>query len=157
MNLLERKDNHPETLRVLELSQESREVLNIALDEAAIFGETHISTRGLLIGLSQVGRVGEKLRALGMTAETIRETERQIYGVDLPKNLQSPESSTDLQRWKRLPLTLRMHKIGRMVTEKAILSQREVIETEDILAAIIEEGNEVGARVLKALGWSRDF
>ncbi|MBI2596768.1 hypothetical protein HYW41_01305 [Candidatus Daviesbacteria bacterium] len=139
--------------RTLGLSREAREVLQLTLEEAATFGRGYyIDTADLLVGLSQVGITGEKLQQVGINPESIREIKRQQGGYDYFNRLQPPVPSTAIERWEQLPRTQRMHKIGRMVTETALLAKRDVVEPEDILEVIIKEGQGTGARVLRQMG-----
>ena len=150
-NITERGSQYPEQQPLLELSRESREVLTIALEEAAKFGNKYIDTSGVLIGLSQIGELGEKLRALDVNPQTVRDIRDKIYKVQADTNIPVPKPTTAIEKWGQLPLTERMHKIALMVSRKATLERREIIEIEDILDVIIEERGGIAARVLQSM------
>ena len=125
---------------ILALSPEAIEVLQAALDEATSYGRgQYIDTADLLIGLSQTGEIGEKLQEIGVTVESIRGAKRELGGYESFGRLQPSTDSTAISTWHQLPRTQRMHKIGRMVTEKAAAQKRELVEPIDMLGVIIKE------------------
>lgn len=143
---------------LLALSQEAQEVLQAALDEAASFGRGYyIDTADLLIGLSQTGDTGVRLRELGITINGIRDAKQEIGGYDYFQRLQPSTSSTAVTTWQQLPRTTRMHKIGIMLTNKATSEGKELVEPEDMLEVIVKEGQGTGAKVLNHLGITREL
>lgn len=138
------------------LSQEAQEVLGIALEEAATFSRGYvIDTADLLIGLLQIGSTAKKLKELGVTRERIREVKNQLGGYDYFNRLQPSTPPRAVQEWSQLPRTVRMRKIGSIVTKKAVLSGKETVEPKDILKVIVEEGEGMAARVLRQMGIER--
>lgn len=156
MEIVGRKPTPPEVQQTLELSRDSREALQLAIEEAITHGRGYyIDTADLLIGLSQVGTMGQKLAELGINVERIREAKERLDGYDYFNRLQPPTPPRAIEKWSQLPRTQRMHKIGRMVTERAIKANRGLVEPEDILNVIVSEGQGTGAKVLHQLGVDR--
>lgn len=156
MEIIDRRTTPPKAQQTLELSKDSTEALQLALEEAIAHGRGYyIDTADLLVGLSQVGTTRQKLAELGINVERIRETKEQLGGYDYFNRLQPPTPPRAIERWSQLPRTQRMHKIGRMVTERALTASRELIEPEDILDVIVAEGQGTGAKVLNQLGIDR--
>ncbi len=154
---IERTGSVPEGQLALSLSGESQLVLQLALEEASTIGRggQYIDTGDLLVGLSQVGEVGEKLRTFGVDVNKIRATRELIGGNADLNRLRPPLPKTAIERWTQLPRTIRLQKIGQMVTRKAVLGNKDVVEPNDILATIVEEGEGVGAKVLRSLGFNK--
>lgn len=147
------KSSKPEEYIELALSEATQEALQIALEEAQNFGRSYfIDTADLLIGLTHVDPTKKLLQEAGVTPERIRESKNDLGGYDYFNRLQPPTPPKAIQKWSMLPRTFRMRKIGKLVTEKAIIGGKNIIEPEDVLNVILEEGQGLGARVLKHLG-----
>ncbi len=156
MEIVDRQTTPPSIQQTLELSKDSREALQLAVEEAITHGRGYyIDTADLLLGLSQISTTGQRLAELGITVERIREAKEQLGGYDYFNRLHPPTPPRAIERWTQLPRTQRMHKIGRMITERAIEAKRELVEPEDILEVIVSEGQGIGARVLNQLGVDR--
>lgn len=137
------------------LSDESLLVLQLAVNEAATFGRGQfIDTGDLLIGLSQTGSIGDVLTELGVTTESVRKAKIDLDAYDY-FNQVHPSSTEEITTWQQLPRTERLKKLGEMVTEKARLNKKELVEPVDILEVIVQERKGIGARVLRHLGVSR--
>ena len=146
----------------LSLSEESQEVLRIALEGAASVGRGQwIDTSDLLVGLSKVGVLGQTLGKAGVNPESIRKVKMEIGGYKHLNRANPPSNqSSAIQAWKQIPMTVRLHKIAMMATKKVLNDGRESINPEDILDVIMEEGeavlnSNVGAQILKRLGVNR--
>lgn len=137
----------------LSLSEATQEALQIALEEAQNFGRGYyIDTADLLIGLTHVSPTKQILTEMRVTPERIREIKKTLGGYDYFNRLQPPSSFKAMQKWSMLPRTERMYKIGKLVTERAILNGKNIIEPEDVLSVILEEREGTGARVLQQMG-----
>lgn len=147
------KSNKPEEYIELALSETTQEALQRALEEAQNFGGAYfIDTADLLIGLTYVDPTKRLLKEVGVTPERIREVKSDLGGYDYFNRLQPPSPPKAIQKWSMLPRTIRIHKIGRLVTQKAITDGKNIIEPEDVLNVILEEGQGLGAIVLKHMG-----
>jgi len=156
--MIENQDNKSLEHNELYLSEATQEALQIAIEDAQDFGRGYyIDTADLLIGLTHVNPTKQILTALQVTPEKIREVKKALGGYDYFNRLQPPSPPKSIQKWSMLPRTERMHKIGKLVTERAIVSGRNIIEPEDVLNVILEEGQGLGARILKQIGLDKSI
>jgi ATP-dependent Clp protease ATP-binding subunit ClpC len=120
-------------------TDDGRQAVELAQEEAQDLRHPHVGTEHLLLGLlrQKNGLAAQALTELGLTLEAAREQVERIIG-----SVEEPPSG-------RIPFTPRAEKVLALaVREAQSLGHREV-HTEHVLLAIRDEGEGVGARVLQ--------
>ena len=145
----------------LTFSPEAQEVLRIALFDSG----SEVDTSNLLAGLTQVGKLGERLREIGVTAEKVLQASERFYpgtrkvlkiNREINRLLGDLVYPTEtIEQWKHSPVTQPMRRIAAVITQNVIREKRDVIESYDIFVAIVTDGQNFGAMILNELGVGR--
>lgn len=125
-------------------SDEARQVLACAQQEALRFVHSYIGTEHLLLGLLHVpsGTAAEVLESLGVGLEKVRSSVEQIIG------------RGERIVHEELELTPRAKKVIQLAADEAHRLEHGYIGTEHILLGLVREGGGIAAGVLKSLGVS---
>lgn len=121
----------------------AQQVLSLARREADHLNHNFVGTEHLLLGLIALGQgvSANVLRKLGLDLEIVRaEVEKQI-GVGPPTKTLG-----------NIPYTPGVKKVLALAAIQAKNLNHTYVGTEHILLGILEEGDELGARILKSLG-----
>ena len=114
----------------------------IASEEARALSHDYIGTEHLLLGLlrEQGGGAPAILRSLGLTAEQARAEVIEIVGYG------------DAYPPPQMPLTPRAARVLQLAAGEALRLRRADADTEHVLLALIDEGEGIGARILRDAG-----
>ncbi|MDP8970043.1 MAG: hypothetical protein M3N52_06035 [Actinomycetota bacterium] len=123
-------------------SDEARRVLACAQDEARTLRHSAIGTEHVLLALMQAkGSLAlQVLESLGLTEPAVRRRVEAVVG------------RGGQATFGRIPLDERLHKVWELAEREARVSAREQVGPEHLLFAVLREGQNVGAKVLKELG-----
>lgn len=137
-----------------ELSNLSKRVLEMAVDEARRMGHHFIGTEHLLLALVRPpeGTAIEALKQLNITSEEVREQTRRV----LQESPMKTRRSTPVAHFAALPITAerfseRAAHVITLAGEIAVEFDHNLIATEHLLLGIMRESHGVGARVLRDL------
>ncbi len=119
-----------------------RTVVVLAGEEARALSHDYIGTEHLLLGLlrEQGGGAPAILRSLGLTAEQARAEVIEIVGCG------------DAYPPSQMPLTPRAARVLQLAAGEALRLRRADADTEHVLLALIDEGEGIGARILRDAG-----
>jgi len=122
----------------------ARMVVVRAQAEARMLGHNYIGTEHLLLGLVQddEGVGARALTSLGITPELFRQQVEEVVG------------RGDTHVTGHIPFTPRAKKVLELALRESIPMGHDYIGTEHILLGLVQEGEGVGAQVLKRLGVS---
>jgi len=120
-------------------TEEARQVVVVAAEEARRLGHNYIGTEHLLLGLLHDGEgiAGAVLRSVGLEIEAVREQITRIVG----PGEQEPSG-------QQIPFTPRAKKVLELALREALALHGDFIDTEHLLLGLIREGDGVAARVL---------
>jgi len=123
-------------------SEPTRQVVVIASDEARALSHDYIGTEHLLLGLLREpgGRAQAILRSLDLTAERARAEVIEIVGYGAA------------DAGSQMPFTPRAVRVLQLAAAEALRVGRADADTEHVLLALIDEGEGIGARVLRDAG-----
>ena len=142
----------PFELYVRQLSPESQRVIELALEESIRLNHNFIGTEHLLWGLVSEGSLKTFLEPLSITAERIHGAivfifERQAQAAQLAGR-EMP--GADIGAFQRF--TPRARGVIMLAGEEMQRQQAQSISPEHLLLAIINEGEGIGAGLLRSLG-----
>ena len=122
-------------------TQKAQNVLNYALQYAAEMGHTYIGSEHLLLGLckEQNGVAAHYLKERGADTEKIKNAIIQMAGIGAPSALSAAD------------MTPRTKSIIQTSLTEAQKSNREVIGTEHLLAALLGEQDCVAVKILESM------
>lgn len=129
------------------LAADSRELLELAKEEAARFGHDFVGTEHVLIGFLRVGKgaVTALLSSSKVCIESVREETERLVGTQKP----GPASAA-------IPLTPRARKAFQIAGTEASRLQQPLVTPDHVLLGLILEGSGVGAIILKKIGIRAD-
>lgn len=132
----------PEGLTGEGYTEQARDVLALALEEAERYRHSWIGTEHLLIGLlrDERGVARRVLDALGVDLHRVRRVVEGVLGRTEQLVIETPT------------MTSRVEKVLMIASEESVRGGRAAIGTEDILLALLMEGEGIAAHVLKDLG-----
>src|SRR5436189_535048 len=120
----------------------AQQVLALARKEADRFNHNYVGTEHLLLGLIKLGQgvAVNVLQKMGLDLETVRmEVEKQVG------------SGPETKMVGNVPYTPRVKKVLALAGKEAKALNHSYVGTENILLALLREGEGVAARVLKSL------
>jgi hypothetical protein len=130
----------------------AKRALALSQDEAVRMGHSHIGTEHLVVGLARLAEVAvvdepmkRILSELKLTASLLRDAVARLVP---PKSGEPPPSE--------VTLTPRMKTILEMAAREADRRKADYVEPEMLLLAVADEGEGVGAQVLRELGATRE-
>ncbi len=145
--------NPPSDKADADLSQGSKRVLELAVDEARKLGHHYIGTEHLLLGLVRVedGAGVQVLKHLNINPEDVRRQTQRVMQERTEKKNNAP-----LKGFETLPIpsgffTDRAVHVITAAQEIAVEFGHPLIGTEHLLLGILRESHGVGARVLRDL------
>jgi ATP-dependent Clp protease ATP-binding subunit ClpC len=120
----------------------ARRVVVLAQEESRLLSHNYIGTEHLLLGLlhERQGVAARALGSLGVTLEAAREQVKEIIG----PGQQAPTG--------HIPFTPRAKKILELSLREALTTGSEVIDTQHLLLGLVDEGDGVGAQILRRAG-----
>ena len=120
----------------------ARRVVVLAQEESRMLGHNYIGTEHLLLGLlaERKGIAARALESLNVTLDAAREQVGEMVGPG-----QQPLTG-------HIPFTPRAKKILELSLREALTMRSEVIDTEHLLLGLVDEGDGVGAQILRRLG-----
>ena len=120
----------------------ARRVVVLAQEESQRLSHNYIGSEHLLLGLlaEREGVAARALESLNVTLTAAREQVEEIIG----PGQQTPRG--------HIPFTPRAKKILELALREALTMGSEVIDTEHLLLALLDEGDGVGAQILQRLG-----
>jgi excisionase family DNA binding protein len=123
-------------------TKRTRQVLQLAREEAQRLNHNYMGTEHLLLGLVREGEgIGAQvLKSLGVELETVRSKVEFIIGHSDPRP----------REWRGM--TPRARRVIELAVDEAIRLNHRFIGTEHLLLGLIREGEGLGARVLRELG-----
>jgi ATP-dependent Clp protease ATP-binding subunit ClpC len=125
-------------------SEEARQVIVLAQDEARLLRHNYIGTEHILLGLlrEEQGLAARSLNSLDITLEEVRAQVGRIVG-------QGDEVASG-----QIPFTPRSKKVLELALREALSLGHNYIGTEHLLLALAREGDGVAARILLDFGAS---
>jgi ATP-dependent Clp protease ATP-binding subunit ClpA len=128
------------------LTDLARRVLVLAQEEARLLGHDFIGTEHLLLGMVKEphGIAAQVLMERGITTGRARIQIEQIVGKSTGQPTGSP------------PFTTRAKRILELSMRAALHNKHDAIGPEHILLGLVEEGEGVGAQVIRSLGVELD-
>jgi hypothetical protein len=123
-------------------TDQARNAVRFAQEEARLLGHAHVGTEHLLLGLVHEGKgVGARtLEALGVALEDVRARVLEI----VPRGEEAPAG--------HIPFTPRSKKILELSLREALQLGHNYIGTEHLLLGLVREGDGVAAQVLVGRG-----
>ena len=123
-------------------TERARRVVVLAQEESRLLSHNYIGTEHLLLGLlaERQGIAAEALESLNVTLEAAREQVEEIIG----PGQQQPHG--------HIPFTPRAKKILELSLREALTMHSEVIDTQHLLLGLVDEGDGVGAQILRRFG-----
>jgi ATP-dependent Clp protease ATP-binding subunit ClpC len=120
----------------------ARRVVVLAQEESRLLSHNYIGTEHLLLGLlaEREGVAARALESLNVTLDVAREHVTEIIG----PGQQKPHG--------HIPFTPRAKKILELSLRESLTMGSEVIDTEHLLLGLVDEGDGVGAQILRRLG-----
>jgi ATP-dependent Clp protease ATP-binding subunit ClpC len=120
----------------------ARRVVVLAQEESRLLSHNYIGTEHLLLGLlaEREGIAARALESLNVTLEAAREQVEEIIG----PGQQQPHG--------HIPFTPRAKKILELSLREALTMGSEVIDTQHLLLGLVDEGDGVGAQILRRFG-----
>ncbi len=124
-------------------TDQARQVVTVAQEEARTLDHDHVGTEHLLLGLVHVedGMAARALALLGISLAAVRQQVEEIMGQGKKR---APAA--------HLPFTPRAKKVLELSLREALHLGHNYIGTEHILLGLIREGEGIAARVLVKLG-----
>ena len=124
-------------------TDQSRQVLVVAQEEARLLQHPFIGTEHILLSLTQVddGVAGQVLREIGVSLSEARERVQEAVA---PSGGRAQEGSP--------PFTPRAKKVLELALREALQLGAGHIGTEHLLLGLISEGEGIGARILLSFG-----
>jgi dihydroneopterin aldolase len=124
-------------------TEEAREAVARAQEEAARLGHGQANTGHLLLGLLRDGVAARALAALNITPDEAREVVENVGG--------RGEEGTTLDRG---PFTPRLARVVELAPREAARAGQDRVGGGHLLLGLVREANSVGVRVLSVLGAS---
>ena len=123
-------------------TERARRVVVLAQEESRLLSHNYIGTEHLLLGLlaEREGVAARALESLNVTLEAAREQVEEIVG----PGQQQPHG--------HIPFTPRAKKILELSLREALTMGSEVIDTQHLLLGLVDEGDGVGAQILRRAG-----
>ena len=123
-------------------TEEARQVVVRAQEEARGLGHNYIGTEHILLGLLGPPETvaARELSTAGVTAEVVREQIVRIVGAS-----EEPPRA-------QIPFTPRAKKVLELSLREALMLRHESIDTAHVLLGLLREGSGVAARILADLG-----
>jgi ATP-dependent Clp protease ATP-binding subunit ClpC len=123
-------------------TERARRVVVLAQEESRLLSHNYIGTEHLLLGLlaEREGIAARALESLNVTLEAAREQVEEIIG----PGQQQPHG--------HIPFTPRAKKILELSLREALNMSSEVIDTQHLLLGLVDEGDGVGAQILRRVG-----
>lgn len=127
----------------MKLSESAMTVLYSAVEESRRLNHSYVGTEHLLLGLTREPKSKKALTNYGIDVEKLRLATQFIIGKGERPSAES------------FGLSERSVKVGELASEEARASGRQEIISDDILIAVVREGNGVGAGILETLGLNK--
>jgi ATP-dependent Clp protease ATP-binding subunit ClpC len=123
-------------------TERARRVVVLAQEESRLLSHNYIGTEHLLLGLlaEREGVAARALESLNVTLDAAREQVEEIIG----PGQQQPHG--------HIPFTPRAKKILELSLREALTMGSEVIDTQHLLLGLVDEGDGVGAQILRRVG-----
>jgi ATP-dependent Clp protease ATP-binding subunit ClpC len=123
-------------------TERARRVVVHAQEESRLLSHNYIGTEHLLLGLlaEREGIAARALESLNVTLEAAREQVEEIIG----PGQQQPQG--------HIPFTPRAKRILELSLREALTMGGEVIDTQHLLLGLVDEGDGVGAQILRRVG-----
>jgi ATP-dependent Clp protease ATP-binding subunit ClpC len=127
------------------MTERSRSVLKLALEEARQLNHDFLGTEHLLMGMLREGEgvAAQVLQSLGVAPEAVRQ---RIVDTVVPARLDSPPEGN----WRTF--TPRAKKVLELSLREALQLGHTFVGTEHLLLGMVREGEGVGMQVLASLG-----
>jgi ATP-dependent Clp protease ATP-binding subunit ClpC len=127
-------------------SDEARQVVVLAQEEARVLKHNYLGTEHLLLGLLRVeeGIAGRTLASLDVTVEKVRREVVRVVGrgEDVPRG--------------QIPFTPRAKKVLELAVHESASLGHDILDSEHFLLGLLKEGEGVAALVLQELGVTPD-
>lgn len=126
---------------MMNFTEKAQKAIGLSTQQAAELGHTFVGSEHILIGLLQedTGIAYSSLRKFGVTASELKEKVMQVDGA----------GNVPTQSVEFTPRVKRIFEISGMIARKL---SHNYIGTEHILLAILEEGRNIGVRILQEMG-----
>jgi ATP-dependent Clp protease ATP-binding subunit ClpC len=123
-------------------TDQSRQVIVLAQEEASLLKHNYIGTEHLLLGLLAVGEgdAARTLESFNITLESARHEVRAILG----EGTEPPKG--------HVPFTPRAKKVLELALREALTLRSQSIGSVHLLLGLISEGQGVGAQIIERLG-----
>ena len=128
-------------------TEQARQVVVLAQDEARQLKHNYIGTEHILLGLlrEKEGLAGQALEVLDITVEEMRAQVARVVG-----------PGDEVMTGQMIPFTPRAKKVLELALSEARSLGHNYIGTEHIMLGLVRENDGVAARILADLGADRD-